>query len=441
MKKIFFYTICLCSALLFATCTENETLSSDRLTVDKTSIQASAIGGTVSFGLYTDARWTITSDASWLTILSPSGAGMAKIIVRADINTLPEDREALLRITAGEDVLDVRVVQPALTPPERVDGILGDDVNACPVEAVSLSILPVQNALSYIWYRDGLAIPSGTATTLVVTKSGDYTVASVNPAGTATVSPVKTVRITPCPPAAAGAIAGDGYNVCPEETVTLSIAPIESATAYQWYKNSQLIPGATAASYTVAESGSYTVAGTSSAGTGTPSPVKTVMVGPCGASIVDEMVGEWKATETIGYLNNGSWTSTPSTFTITMEKLNATTVKIRNVAGGRPAEPEVTLIGQVDLATNVLSLPCQVVTPNWYSSSERTTYFIAMVYNTFLLNMGIGVTAWIDRTAGKPAMNIRSGNGNYSYAILMVTDDRSTGGSRYYALNTRWEKQ
>lgn len=69
MKKIFLYTICLCGALLFATCTENETLPSERLTVDKTNIQATAIGGTFSFGLYTDARWTITTDASWLTIL------------------------------------------------------------------------------------------------------------------------------------------------------------------------------------------------------------------------------------------------------------------------------------------------------------------------------------------------------------------------------------
>ena len=317
---------------------------------------------------------------------------------------------------------------------------MGDAVNTCPVEAVSLSILPVQNALSYIWYRDGLEVPAGTATTLVATKSGDYTVASVNPAGTTTANIVKTVKITPCPPAAAGAIAGDDYNVCPAESVTLSIAPVESATAYQWYKNSQLIPGATAASYVVAESGSYTVAGTSSAGTGTPSPVKVIAIGPCGASIVDEMVGDWKATET-AYLYSGGWVQTPSTFTITMEKLNATTVKIRNVAGGNPSEPVVTLIGQVNLATNVLSLPCQVVTPNWYSTSERTTYFIAMAYNTFLLNMGVGLTAWIDRTAGKPAMNIRSGYGNYSYAILMATDDLATGGSRYYALNTRWEKQ
>jgi hypothetical protein len=439
MKKYFLYMLLLCCAVLLVTCTDDEAQSSDKLMVDKTAIQVSAIGGNVNFGVYTDDSWDATTEAAWITILSPSGSGSAKIIIRVDINTQSEDRNGIIRITSGAEVREITITQPVLTPPDPVDDILGENVNACPSETVNLTISPVQGALSYIWYRDGLVDPSSTGTALLVTRSGNYSVASVNPAGTATASPAKAVKINPCPPAAAGDITGADYNVCPDASVVLSIADIASATSYQWYKNTQIIPDATSTNYTVTESGSYTVAGVSNSGTGTPSPVKVVNIGPCGASIVDDIVGEWTATET-AYIYNNGWVTTPSTFTITMEKINASMVRITNVAGSNPADPVVTLIGHVDNATNIITLPCQVITPNWYDSNERTTYFVAMALTgSFLQNMGYGITALIDNVAGKLTINVRS---NYaSYVILMVSSDMLTASSRYYAANTKWVKK
>ncbi|MDR2449821.1 MAG: BACON domain-containing protein [Prevotellaceae bacterium] len=437
MKKCFLYL--LLPSVLSTACTEDENLSSGQLVVDKTNIQAPAIGGSMSFGVYTTDSWTAATDAAWINILSPSGSGSTKFMLQVGINTQTTSREGIIRITAGEEVKEITITQPVLTPPDPVNEIIGENVNSCPSETVNLSITPVQGALSYIWYRDGVVDASSTDITLIATKNGNYTVAAVNPAGTSAVSPEKAVKINLCPPAAAGTITGTDYNECPSLSVTLSIDEIAAATAYQWYKNTQIIPGATTTQYTATESGDYTVAGINAAGTGTPSPVKTVNVVPCGSSIVDDMVGEWTATET-AYLYNNGWVTTPSTFTITMEKINAATVRIINVAGGNPAEPVVTLIGHVDVTTNVLTLPCQIV-DNWYSS-ERNTYFMAMATGaSFLLNMGLAITAPIDNTSGKSTILLKTGNGTYSYVILMVTLDMQTGGSRYYAYNTKWVKK
>jgi hypothetical protein len=438
MKKYFLYL--LLPSVFLATCTEDEGLSSGQLVVDKTNIQAPAIGGNVNFGVYTTDSWTATTDAAWISILSPSGSGSAKLILRVDINTQAVRREGIIRITSGEETKDVTIAQPVLTPPDPVNEIIGDDVNTCPSETVNLVITPVQSALSYIWYRDGLEDPSSTATTLIATQSGKYTVVAVNPAGTSTVSPEKTVKINLCPPAAAGAITGADYNECPDLSITLSIDEIGSATSYQWYKNTQIIPGATMTQYTATESGNYTVAGINDAGTGAPSPVKKIRIVPCGTSIVDDMVGEWTATET-AYLYNGGWVPTPSTFTVTMEKINAATVRIINVAGGNPAKPVVTIIGHVDVATNILTIPFQMVTPTWDDLNERTTYFVAMYFNSFIANVGLDITAAIDNTSGKPTILLRTGYFTNSYVILMITPDMLTGNSRYYAANTKWVKK
>jgi hypothetical protein len=60
--------------------------------------------------------------------------------------------------------------------------------------------------------------------------------------------------------------------------------------------------------------------------------------------------------------------------------------------------------------------------------------------SSFLLNMGLGITASIDNTSGKPTILLKTGTSTYSYVILMVTLDMQTGGSRYYAANTKWVK-
>lgn len=90
-------------------------------------------------------------------------------------------------------------------------------------------------------------------------------------------------------PGAPGAIQGANANVCPDEIVELTISVINEATSYQWYKNGAQIVGATTTTYTVTESGTYTVAGVNSAGTGTPSSSHVVTINQCD----DLLLGTW----------------------------------------------------------------------------------------------------------------------------------------------------
>jgi hypothetical protein len=82
-------------------------------------------------------------------------------------------------------------------------------------------------------------------------------------------------------PADAGAISGATENVCPAKTVDLSIRAVAEATAYVWYRNGEVISGASGASYTASQSGSYTVAGQNEMGEGGKSPVHGVTISPC----------------------------------------------------------------------------------------------------------------------------------------------------------------
>ncbi|MDR3184643.1 MAG: hypothetical protein LBT49_04475 [Prevotellaceae bacterium] len=82
-------------------------------------------------------------------------------------------------------------------------------------------------------------------------------------------------------PANAGSISGTAENVCPAKTVDLSIGAIAEATAYVWYRNDEAIPDASGASYTVTQSGSYTVGGKNVNGEGAKSAVYIVNIVPC----------------------------------------------------------------------------------------------------------------------------------------------------------------
>ncbi len=167
--------------------------------------------------------------------------------------------------------------------PVTPGAIQGAEANVCPVASVNLSIATVSGAQSYQWYKHGAAIPSATASTYLVTESGTYTVAGVNTSGTGTASAGHIVTITVCPqaPDPAGAIQGATANTCPATTVTLTIGAINRATSYQWYKNGTAIAAATTTAYTVSATGTYTVAGVNTIGTGTVSAGHGVTISVC----------------------------------------------------------------------------------------------------------------------------------------------------------------
>ncbi|MDR0294642.1 MAG: hypothetical protein LBH91_00380, partial [Prevotellaceae bacterium] len=63
--------------------------------------------------------------------------------------------------------------------------------------------------------------------------------------------------------------------------------------SYQWYKNETVITGATLITYTVTQSGTYTVAGVNASGTGTPSPDHVVTITSCGDESIEGAWSGW----------------------------------------------------------------------------------------------------------------------------------------------------
>jgi hypothetical protein len=179
--------------------------------------------------------------------------------------------------------------------------IAGAGANVCPAESVILATM-ADGATSFVWYNGDTKITGATGTSYEVTASGNYSAAGVNADGEGPRSDEKAVIIASCATAPVKAvIVGDDANSCPGTTVLLT-AVADGATSYQWYDDNVEITGATAATYEVAGSGTYSVAGVNTVGTGEKSDPKAVTINACTVSFSDVP----------GYYNA---TGTPSLFT------------------------------------------------------------------------------------------------------------------------------
>lgn len=122
-------------------------------------------------------------------------------------------------------------------------------------------------APSYQWYCNGVAIVGATGPTceiprIELSQTGDYSVVVYNSVGSIR-SQVAMVRVTLAPPKI---LAGpQNVSVAVGASVTLDVRASGSGVAdYQWYRDGQMVPGATAASYTIAgvslsDAGRYSV--------------------------------------------------------------------------------------------------------------------------------------------------------------------------------------
>jgi hypothetical protein len=104
---------------------------------------------------------------------------------------------------------------------------------------------------TYQWKLNGSNISGATQSSYVATQSGSYTV-TLGGAGSGTSSPVNvTVNSLPAVPVV---------------TRTGNVLSTGAYTTYQWYRNGTLISGATQSSYTVTQTGGYSVRVTNSGG-------------------------------------------------------------------------------------------------------------------------------------------------------------------------------
>lgn len=81
------------------------------LSVQPSVHQVGAGDGAVAFNVSANTFWTVQSDAEWCSV-TPSGNGNGTILVEYDVNQLPDQRTALITVTAGGSMVEtVAVVQ------------------------------------------------------------------------------------------------------------------------------------------------------------------------------------------------------------------------------------------------------------------------------------------------------------------------------------------
>ncbi|MHA3789555.1 T9SS type B sorting domain-containing protein [Flavobacterium hauense] len=111
---------------------------------------------------------------------------------------------------------------------------------------------------AYQWYRNNVAVPGATGATLTINSSslnGTYKLVSTIPNVPVVTSNDYIINLAMEP------ITVSGNSVfCTGSSVVLSASVNSSAYTYQWYKDTVLIPGATAAAYTANTVGNYYVA-------------------------------------------------------------------------------------------------------------------------------------------------------------------------------------
>lgn len=175
-------------------------------------------------------------------------------------------------------------LKDAITPPSITQQPTNQTVN----EGGTLTLSVVaSNATGYQWKKDGEDISSATSATytkqsVAPSDAGSYTCVVSGEVGTSVTSDAATVTVNALP-----VITQQPANqeITEGSALTLSVVAT-GATGYQWKKGEEVIPDATAATYTkegatTADAGSYTCVVTGAGGSVT-SNAATVTVNPTG---------------------------------------------------------------------------------------------------------------------------------------------------------------
>lgn len=109
---------------------------------------------------------------------------------------------------------------------------------------------------SYQWYWNDKIIRGETNSKLTVTSSGKYTV-KISTGNAEVTSEPTTYNFVP-PPRISITLRDQQTDICAVGSIELK-ANKASGVTYLWYKNGELLPGATQQTYTAATAGSYQV--------------------------------------------------------------------------------------------------------------------------------------------------------------------------------------
>lgn len=117
MKKVFIYMVMM---MAFAACSgdsigdiDSIIVSNDYLSVPSTSIQLSGDGSEQELKVSANCKWTVSSDANWISVNASSGDGNGTVNVSASLNSTGADRMGMITVKTDNSKLEkkVRVTQ------------------------------------------------------------------------------------------------------------------------------------------------------------------------------------------------------------------------------------------------------------------------------------------------------------------------------------------
>lgn len=181
------------------------------------------------------------------------------------------------------------VLQVSVTPAATAVINPLSSTTICSGETVILESANTAN--SYQWLLNGTAIAGATTQQLNVNSAGDYTLQVSSANGCSAVSTPTTVSVLPTTTPVITSTNGQ-YSFCQGQSLNLEATA--GLSNYQWYLNNNIIAGATSATYTVTQTGSYTVSVQGSNGcvaNSAPSnitllPLPTTLVSPGGPILI-----------------------------------------------------------------------------------------------------------------------------------------------------------
>ena len=150
---------------------------------------------------------------------------------------------------------------PAACLPTITNITAGGPVTFCSGGSVVLTASPAAGQ-TFQWLKNGLPIAGAVSSTYTATASGAFTVKATNAGGCSFIT--HGISVTSGTYAATITPSGQ-VSFCPGNSVLLKANSCTGCT-YQWYKDFAVIGGATAASYTASQSGSYKVLVTTPSG-------------------------------------------------------------------------------------------------------------------------------------------------------------------------------
>ena len=254
--------------------------------------------------------------------------------------------------------------------PEGGLSISGKGTTCTGAETYTMSNAPVVGT-TYTWSLSGGGALDTTGGTASITwhTAGVHTLklSAANACGVGTEKSI-TVTVYAAPPTAIPNITRNNRTL-----QASSPAVADGVAAYQWYRNDELITGATGASYTAAEDGSYTVRYTNPCGAGAASAAvvvttkqdQTITFEPVGEQTFGDAPVTLQATASSALPLTYSVVSGPATLSENILTLTgAGTIKVKATQAGNEtynaATAEITIIVKKAAASITLSALTQV---------------------------------------------------------------------------------